>query len=178
MGNAHVSTNTTNNVSNTPNYKEATKLLSNTAGMSETGLTAHLVALLIKTVEETTGQGPNIAKDIRDFHEKFNQSHTGPVRTLDGPLADFRIKFLKEELKEFIDAVKSGSKVDQIDGLIDLIYVAVGSLNLMGVDFNRAWTIVHDSNMSKTSVAMGEGKYGWTIQKGSTYHKPNFNQLV
>jgi len=164
-------------MNNTPNYNLAVKLLSHTVGMSSTGLTSHMIALLIKTVEEVTQQGPNIAGDIKSFHEKFNQSYNGPVRTLEGPLADFRIKFLKEELKEFISATKAGNKTEQIDGLIDLIYVAVGTLYLMGVDFNEAWAIVQSSNMSKTLVPAGQGKFGYTVSKGASYHKPNFNNL-
>jgi predicted HAD superfamily Cof-like phosphohydrolase len=163
------------------NYEEAVTLLKNTQGLSAEGLNANMTALLIKTIEDTARTSrlhPNFAEDIRDFHRKFNQEYTEKARVLPTLIQNFRIKFLNEELKEYTDAVAEGKIIDQVDGLVDLIYVAVGTLYLMGVDINKVWQEVHNSNMSKTLVPKGEGKYGFTVHKGEDYVKPALHKYI
>jgi hypothetical protein len=59
---------------------------------------------------------------------------------------EFRVKFLEEEMTELRDAETAE---DVVDALIDLCVVAIGTLDLFGVDANKAWDVVHAANMSK-----------------------------
>ena len=59
---------------------------------------------------------------------------------------EFRVKFLEEEMTELKSAE---SAEDVVDALIDLCVVAIGTLDLFGVDANKAWDVVHQANMSK-----------------------------
>lgn len=87
--------------------------------------------------------------DICRFHEKFKQAYNGPPRQLPLDLFNFRQKFLEEESEEFRLAYHLGDAEKQVDSLIDLIYVAYGTLYLMGIDANEAWRRVHRANMGK-----------------------------
>ena len=64
-------------------------------------------------------------------------------------LARFRLDFLKEELREAYNALEAGDPEEYVDAMIDLVVVAVGTLNLFGVDFHKAWHEVLKANLSK-----------------------------
>lgn len=88
------------------------------------------------------------AADINDMH-----SHYGFHDAVDGldtdslrKLLEFRIKFLDEEMNELKEAE---CPHDTVDALIDLCVVAIGTLDLFGVDANLAWNRVHKANMNK-----------------------------
>lgn len=61
-------------------------------------------------------------------------------------LVKFRTDFLKEELRE---AEEAESAEDFVDAMIDLCVVAIGTLDLFGVDSYTAWDRVHEANMQK-----------------------------
>jgi len=60
---------------------------------------------------------------------------------------DFRIKFLEEELTELKDNRDNPEEV--VDALIDLSVVAIGTLDLFGIDAYKAWDEVFAANMNK-----------------------------
>ena len=61
----------------------------------------------------------------------------------------FRLKFLKEELQETVNATKAGDPEEIIDGLIDLCVVAIGTLDAFEVNAHKAWDEVLKANMKK-----------------------------
>lgn len=93
----------------------------------------------------------NWVADIENLHYKFGVH--GAIENFDKEkmwkLLQFRRDFLKEEYKETSDAVDAYDVEEIIDGLIDLCVVAIGTLDLMGVDPYVAWNRVHRANMSK-----------------------------
>ncbi len=62
-----------------------------------------------------------------------------------------RIDFISEELLELEDAVKAGDDLEQIDALIDIAYVAMGTAALSGFNWERHWNEVHAANMRKVA---------------------------
>lgn len=61
----------------------------------------------------------------------------------------FRFRFLQEEVNEGNKAIEEGHAEEIVDSLIDLVVVAVGTLDLLNVDFDRAWDEVLKANMNK-----------------------------
>lgn len=120
--------------------------------------------------------------DIKDFHKKFGLDYSGPPRQLDVDLGTFRTKFMCEELCEYTGVPSVDRKlieaaivehvpreglpplVDQLDALVDLIYVALGTAYCHGFDFDEAWRRVHAKNMEKVRV-----KKATESLRGSTY---------
>jgi predicted HAD superfamily Cof-like phosphohydrolase len=96
--------------------------------------------------------------DIKEFHEKFDLKGSDIPTRLSPELVKFRIKFMHEELMEFEDAVTHDDIAGQLDALVDLVYVALGTSYLAGLPFEAAWDEVHACNMRKVRAGPnGEG---------------------
>jgi len=89
---------------------------------------------------------------IKEFHEKFGLEYNGDPRQLSAEMQKFRCKFLLEEITEYLMATMDGDIVEQLDALVDIVYVALGTAYLQGFDFNEAFRRVHEQNMKKVRV--------------------------
>jgi predicted HAD superfamily Cof-like phosphohydrolase len=101
---------------------------------------------------------------VAAFHEKFELTPTpGP----DFPIAEIaKLKnvHLQEELDEIKKALDEGNLEDYFDGLIDLVYVALGAAYLGRLPFNEGFRRVHEANMKKVRALRQEDS-----KRGSTY---------
>ena len=61
----------------------------------------------------------------------------------------FRFNFLQEELNEGKKAIEAGHPEEIVDSLIDLVVVAIGTLDAYDVDGQKAWDEVLKANMNK-----------------------------
>ena len=61
----------------------------------------------------------------------------------------FRMLMINEELHETLQAVNTGNSEEIVDGLIDLCVFAIGTLDVFGVDANKAWDEIYRANMDK-----------------------------
>jgi len=101
---------------------------------------------------------------VGEFHRKFDLPVSGgrAPRELTPQEVDFRLKFLVEELLEIADALgfdmevgyrpKPGAKQDvprAFDGLLDLVYVALGTAHMGGWPWAEGFREVQRANMSK-----------------------------
>ncbi len=66
---------------------------------------------------------------------------------------DFRIDFLQEELDEMRE--ESRTAEDVVDALVDLVVVALGTMDAFGVGGREAWRRVHEANMAKVAGSNG-----------------------
>jgi predicted HAD superfamily Cof-like phosphohydrolase len=92
----------------------------------------------------------NWVNDIKDMHHKYGVHEwvkNNPEKL--EQLLHFRVSFLKEEFDETFKAVGEKDAEEIVDGLIDLCVVAIGTLDLMGVDAHEAWHEVNKANMAK-----------------------------
>jgi predicted HAD superfamily Cof-like phosphohydrolase len=139
-------------------------------------------------------------RDIRQFHEYFGLEYTGKPRTLGGGLGSFRNNFMHEELEEYEDAWEE--LIDRIDGqwpypdndgkitklletqldsLVDLVYVVLGTAYLQGFNFKEAWRRVHEANMMKVRAERdSDSKRGSTFDviKPEGWQPPDHSDLV
>lgn len=93
--------------------------------------------------------------DINDMHYKFgatewvdNMHRSKNYKLLKDFLA-FRLDFLEEEFEETQAAFFKNDSKEVVDGLIDLIVIAIGTLDLFKCDADVVWDKIHHSNMSK-----------------------------
>lgn len=90
-------------------------------------------------------------QDISDLHVQFGfhsiVEQLPRERLLD--FLAFRLKFLREELVEGETALAAQNPEEIVDALIDLCVVAVGTLDLLAVDVQKAWDCVRRANMLK-----------------------------
>jgi len=89
--------------------------------------------------------------DIKAMHSKFGvydwiDDSTPPQRK---ELMKLRMRMLTEEYSETMNAYLAGDAEEVVDGLIDIIVIAVGTLDIYSVDARQAWDAVHTANMAK-----------------------------
>ena len=74
-----------------------------------------------------------------------------------------RVSLIEEEQNELKEAVKNHDFVEVLDALADILYVTYGAGAAWGVDLQKAFDLVHDSNMSKicTSIQEAEQTVKW-----------------
>lgn len=121
-------------------------------------------------------------KDIKEFHKKFELEALEKPGFLNENHMDFRIKFMQEELNEFIDAYYEKDNLhDAFDALIDLTYVVLGTAYLMSLPFKEGWSLVHEANMKKRRATEKEqSKRNSTsdVVKPEGWVAPNLNKLI
>lgn len=64
-------------------------------------------------------------------------------------LVQYRLDLILEEVQELKDAIAAKDFSEVIDALTDIEYVVLGAFTAYGVDADKAFQIVQDSNMSK-----------------------------
>lgn len=126
---------------------------------------------------------PSFQDIVYEFQRKFHQSYDGPPRELPASLAKFRKDLLQEELDELKLAIDRGELHEQLDALVDLLYVVVGTSNLMGFRevLERAFWRVHSANMAKVlapSRLESKRDSAWDIVKPPGWEKPDLRDLV
>lgn len=119
-------------------------------------------------------------EDVHRFHEKFDVPQDRSPRWPEEDLIQFRVDFLDEELNEICDAINDQNLEGILDGLVDLVYVALGTALTFGFDFHEAWERVQRANMEKVAVknTNGEGRHKTDVVKPEGWRPPRFSDLV
>jgi len=137
--------------------------------------------------------------DIREFHEKFGLEYNGPPRALAPDLLEFRQGFMQEELNEYVLYSTAATDITTVnpqfvdqadyaynlehafDGLIDKVYVDLGTNYLHGFNFVEGWRRVHKANMSKiraTNVDQSARSSTHDVVKPKEWKAPRLIDLV
>ena len=95
------------------------------------------------------------ANDIYMMHNKFGVKEwfdkNKDNKDLMATYLKFRLSMCQEELGETLDAFDNKDPEEIVDGLIDMCVFAIGTLDVFGVDANKAWDAIYEANMSKES---------------------------
>ena len=100
---------------------------------------------------------PDIAKDVEDFHHRFQFPDPRYPRWPDKGVVGVRLKLIREETDELIAAIESPNRsfVKVAREAIDVVYVAIGVFVDFGLPFVPCWKAVHSANMSKKACPDG-----------------------
>ena len=90
-----------------------------------------------------------------------------------------RIDLIREELDELTDAMNKKDLLEVADALTDILYVTYGAGHAFGIDLDKCFEEVQNSNMSKIGsdgkpIYNDRGK----VMKGPNYFKPNLSKFV
>ena len=106
----------------------------------------------------------NWFKDMQDMHKKYGVNKWMQAELQSdvdwrkiNKFMQFRIGMMQEELDETKNAFEKKDAEEMVDGIIDLCVFAIGTLEVFGVDANKAWDEVYKANMSK-EVGIKEGR--------------------
>ena len=90
-----------------------------------------------------------------------------------------RIDLIKEELEELTDAMNKKDLLEVADALTDILYVTYGAGHAFGIDLDKCFEEVQNSNMSKLDV---DGKPIYNddgkVMKGPNYFKPDLSKFI
>ena len=90
-----------------------------------------------------------------------------------------RIDLIEEELHELKEAMNSNNLLEVADALTDILYVTYGAGHAFGIDLDKCFNEVQNSNMSKLDkngkpIFNESGK----VMKGPNYFKPDLSKFI
>ena len=90
-----------------------------------------------------------------------------------------RLDLIKEELEELTEAMNNKDLLEVADALTDILYVTYGAGHAFGIDLDKCFDEVQNSNMSKLDengnpIYNDSGK----VMKGPNYFKPDLSKFV
>ena len=118
-------------------------------------------------------------KSVKKFMEKFGQEIKEKASFPDDRITSLRYDLIKEELGELKEAMDKKDIKEVADALTDILYVTYGAGHAFGIDLDKCFEEVQNSNMSKLG---SDGKPIYNehgkVMKGPNYFKPNLNKFV
>ena len=116
---------------------------------------------------------------VMNFMNNFKQEVKYYPEFPDEKVQKLRISLIEEELEELKEAIENKDIVEVADALTDILYVTYGAGAAFGIDLDKCFEEVHNSNMSKLDrngrpIYREDGK----ILKGPDYFEPNLEKIV
>ena len=111
--------------------------------------------------------------------ETFGQEVKNKAEFPNEKIVKLRYELIKEELEELNQALNDKDIKEVADALTDILYVTYGAGTAFGIDLDKCFDEVHQSNMSKLG---SDGKPIYNeigkVMKGPNYFKPNLNKFI
>ena len=113
------------------------------------------------------------------FMKTFGQEVKNKPSFSTDKINKLRLDLIKEELSELTDAMKNKDLLEVADALTDILYVTYGAGHAFGIDLDKCFEEVQNSNMSKLDEN-GNPIYNETgkVMKGPNYFKPDLSKFV
>ena len=113
------------------------------------------------------------------FMKTFGQEVKNKPSFSTDKINKLRLDLIKEELSELTDAMNSKDLLEVADALTDILYVTYGAGHAFGIDLDKCFDEVQNSNMSKLDengkpIYNENGK----VMKGPNYFKPDLSKFV
>ena len=118
-------------------------------------------------------------ESVKKFMETFGQEIREKAGFPNEKITSLRYDLIKEELDELKEAMDNKDIKEVADALTDILYVTYGAGHAFGVDLDKCFQEVQNSNMSKLDsdgkpIYNDKGK----VMKGPNYFKPNLDKFV
>ena len=118
-------------------------------------------------------------KSVKKFMETFGQEIKEKASFPDEKITSLRYDLIKEERGELKEAIDQKDIKEGADALTDILYVTYGAGHAFGIDLDKWFEEVQNSNMSKLGpdgkpIYNDKGK----VMKGPNYFKPNLGKFV
>ena len=118
-------------------------------------------------------------QNVKKFMQIFGQEVKIKAEFPNKKIIQLRYELIKEELEELNQAIKNKDIIEVADALTDILYVTYGAGHAFGVDLDKCFDEVQQSNMSKLG-SDGKPIYNESgkVMKGPNYFKPNLNKFL
>ena len=116
---------------------------------------------------------------VKIFMETFGQEIKNKPSFSSEKINNLRYELIKEELDEFKEALKDKDILEVADALTDILYVTYGAGHAFGIDLDKCFEEVQQSNMSKLDKK-GKPIYNESgkVMKGPNYFKPDLTKFL
>ena len=116
---------------------------------------------------------------VKTFMNTFGQEVKEKTEFPNEKIIKLRYDLIKEELEELKEAIEQKNMIEIADALTDILYVTYGAGHAFGINLDKCFNEVQESNMSKLGedqkpIYNENGK----VMKGSNYFKPNLNKFL
>ena len=116
---------------------------------------------------------------VRRFMKTFGQEVKNKADFPSEKIVDLRYKLIEEELEELKEAIDKKDLKEVADALTDILYVTYGAGHAFGINLDKCFEEVQNSNMSKLDEN-GKPIYNelGKVMKGPNFFKPNLEKLI
>ena len=116
---------------------------------------------------------------VKTFMETFGQEVKTKPSFSTEMINSLRYDLIKEELEELKEAMENKDLLEVADALTDILYVAYGAGHAFGIDLDKCFEEVQNSNMSKLAED-GKPIYNESgkVMKGPKYFKPDLTKFI
>ena len=116
---------------------------------------------------------------VRVFMKTYGQEVKDKAGLSDAVTNKLRIDLIKEEFEELTEAMQDENLLEVADALTDILYVTYGAGHAFGIDLDKCFEEVQNSNMSKLG---DDGKPIYNeagkVMKGPNYFKPDLSKFL
>ena len=117
--------------------------------------------------------------NVGTFMKIFGQEVKTKPEFPNDKIIQLRYDLIEEELAELQNATKTRNLKEVADALTDILYVTYGAGHAFGINLDKCFAEVQQSNMSKLGddgqpIFNEHGK----VMKGPNYTKPNLKQFI
>ena len=113
------------------------------------------------------------------FMKTFGQEVKTNPSLSTNQINELRISLINEELEELKVAMDKKDLIEIADALTDILYVTYGAGHAFGINLDKCFKEVQNSNMSKLGI---DGKPIYNefgkVMKGPNYFKPDLSKFV
>ena len=116
---------------------------------------------------------------VKLFMKTYGQEVKDKAGLSDAMTNKLRIDLIKEELEELTEAMQDENLLEVADALTDILYVTYGAGHAFGIDLDKCFEEVQNSNMSKLGED-GKPLYNEAgkVMKGPNYFKPDLSKYL
>ena len=116
---------------------------------------------------------------VRLFMKTYGQEVKDKAGFSDAKTNKLRIELIKEELEELTKAMQDENLLEVADALTDILYVTYGAGHAFGIDLDKCFEEVQNSNRSKLGED-GKPIYNEAgkVMKGPNYFKPDLSKYL
>ena len=116
---------------------------------------------------------------VGNFMKTFGQEVKKKPSLSSEKINKLRIDLIEEELEELKSAMSNKDLLEVADALTDILYVTYGAGHAFGINLDKCFEEVQNSNMSKLDdngkpIFNENGK----VMKGPKYFKPDLNKFI
>ena len=118
-------------------------------------------------------------ESVKKFMKTFGQETKEKASFPNEKVTSLRYDLIKEELDELKEAMDNRDIKEVADALTDILYVTYGAGHAFGINLDKCFEEVQNSNMSKLDLN-GKPIYNdkGKVMKGPKYFKPDLSKFV